>query len=163
MPGEKRQDKKKKALLEQSCLNPRAEQVTDNLFREEGFFDPRDLVQVKYEMLRSVGVDKRPVTEAAQSFGFSRPSFYKAKKALDREGLIGLTPKKRGPRTRHKLSGEVLSFVKGVFAKEGRLPVAELADRIKKRFGLSIHPRSIERALNGKKKMAEGLSADAKP
>ena len=34
------------------------------------------------------------MTEAAQSFGFSRPSFYKAKEALDREGLIGLSPKK---------------------------------------------------------------------
>ncbi len=69
MPGKKREDKKKKALLEQSCFNPRAEQVTDNLFREEGFFDPKDLVQVKYEMLRKVGVDKRPVTEAAQNEG----------------------------------------------------------------------------------------------
>jgi transposase len=139
-------------LLEQSCFNPRAEQVTDNLFREEGFFDPRDLVQVKYEMLRKVGVDKRPVKEAAQSFGFSRPSFYKAKEALDREGLIGLTPKKRGPRTRHKMSEEVLSFVTEVFAKEGRLPMAEVADRVEERFGVRIHPRSIERALNGKKK-----------
>lgn len=152
MPGKKRQDKKKKALLGQSCFNPRAEQVTDNLFREEGFFDPRDLVQVRYEMLRSVGVDKRPVTEAAQSFGFSRPSFYKAKEALDREGLIGLTPKKRGPRTRHKIREEVLSFVKEVFAKEGRSPMAEVADRVEERFGVRIHPRSIERALNGKKK-----------
>ena len=152
MPGKKRQDKKKKALLEQSCFNPRAERVTDNLFREEGFFDPRDLVQVKYEMLRKVGVDKRPVTEATQSFGFSRPSFYKAKDAFEREGLIGLTPKKRGPRTRHKLSEEVLGFVKEVFAKEGRLPMAEVADRVEERFGVRIHPRSIERALNGKKK-----------
>lgn len=151
MPGKKRQDKKK-ALLEQSCFNPRAEQVTDNLFREEGFFDPRDLVQVKYEMLRKVGIDKRPVTEAAQSFGFSRPSFYKAKEALDGEGLIGLTPKKRGPRTRHKMSEEVLSFVKEVFAKQGRLPMAEVVGRVEERFGVRIHPRSIERALNGKKK-----------
>ena len=152
MPAKKREDKKKKALLEQSCFNPRAEQVTDNLFREEEFFDPRDLVQVKYEMLRKVGADKRPVTEAAQSFGFSRPSFYKAKEALDRDGLIGLTPKKRGPRTRHKLSEEVLSFVKEVISKEGRLPIAEVAKRVEERFGVRIHPRSIERALNGKKK-----------
>jgi len=163
MSGKNRQDKKVEALLEQSCLNPRPEQVTDDLFREEGFFDPRDLVQVKYEMLRKVGIDKRPVTEAAQSFGFSRPSFYKAKEALGREGLIGLTPKKRGPRTRHKVSEEVLSFAKEVFAKEGRLPMAEVADRVEERFGVSIHPRSIERALNGKKKISERLSARVKP
>jgi hypothetical protein len=28
--------------------------VTDPLFRDSAFFDPDDLVQVKYEMLRSV-------------------------------------------------------------------------------------------------------------
>ncbi len=163
MPREKGQDKKVEALLEQSCLNPRAELVTDALFREEGFFDPRDLVQVKYEMLRRVGIDKRPVTEAAQSFGFSRPSFYKAKEALDQEGLIGLTPKKRGPRTRHKVSEEVLGFVKEIIAKEGRLPMAEVADRVEERFGVRIHPRSIKRAINGKKNFSEGLLAGAKP
>lgn len=153
MAGENGQDKKVEALLEQSCLNPRGELVTDALFCKEGFFDPRDLVQVKYEMLRKVSVEKRPVTEVAQSFGFSRPSFYKAKDALERGGLVGLTPKKRGPRTRHKVGEEVLSFVKEVFAKEGRLPMAEVADRVKERFGVTIHPRSIERALNGKKKV----------
>ncbi len=152
MRSENGQNKKVEALLKQSCLNPRAELVTDALFCEEGFFDPRDLVQVKYEMLRKVSVEKRPVTEVAQSFGLSRPSFYKAKGALDQEGLIGLTPKKRGPRTRHKVSEEILSFVKEVFAKEGRLPMAEVANRVKERFGVRIHPRSIERALNGKKK-----------
>lgn len=158
MPGESRRDKKKKALLEQACLNPRADLVTDDLFREEVFFDSRDLVQVKYEMLRRVGIDKWPVTEAAQRFGFSRPSFYKTKGAFEREGLMGLTPKKRGPRGRHKMGEDVLTFVKEVVAKEGLLPMAKVADRVKARFGITIHPRSIERALKGKKKIDKKLS-----
>ncbi|MBW1669494.1 MAG: helix-turn-helix domain containing protein [Deltaproteobacteria bacterium] len=163
MLGKKGQDRKKMALLEQSCFNHRAEQVTDNLFREEDFFDPRDLVQVKYEMLRKVGVDKRPVAEAAQSFGFSRPSFYKAKAAFEREGLVGLTPRKRGPRTRHKVNEEVLNFVKAIFAKEGQLPMDDVAARVKKRFDITIHPRSIERALKAKKKISESLSSRVRP
>ncbi len=163
MPGKKRQDRKKMALLKQSCLNPRPELVTDDLFREESFFDARDIVQVKYEMLRKAGIDKRPVTEAAQDFGFSRPSFYKTKNAFDREGLIGLAPRKRGPRTRHKVNEEVLTFVKGVLAKEGPLPMAEVAGRVKKRFDVTIHPRSIERALSAKKKINESSSGRVKP
>lgn len=151
MSGENRQDKKEQALLKHACLNPRSDLVTDDLFCEEVFFDPRDLVQVKYEMLRRVGIDKQPVTETAQRFGFSRPSFYKTKSAFEREGLMGLTPKKRGPRARHKMGEDVLRFVKEVFAKEGRLPMGEVADRVKDRFGITVHPRSIERALNGKK------------
>ncbi len=152
MSEKKRKDKKMKALLEQSSLNPKPELVIDPLFREKEFFDPMDLVQVKYEMLRRVGVDKQSVTETAQNFGFSRPSFYKAKNALEQKGLMGLSPKKRGPRTRHKVVGEVLSFIKDLFEKEGGLPMAEVADRIKGHFGVTIHPRTIERALKGKKK-----------
>ena len=34
-------------------------------------------------MLRKVDIDKRPVTEATQSFGFLHPSFYKAKETFD--------------------------------------------------------------------------------
>jgi transposase len=152
MAKKKQPDKKLQALKAHSCLNPRAKQVIDALFREDAFFDPRDMVQVKYEMLRKVDVDKQPVTEAAQSFGFSRPSFYKAKETFEQEGLMGLVPKKRGPRTRHKVSEVILNFVKEVLQKQGRLPMVEVAARVEKRFGVKIHPRSLERALTGKKK-----------
>lgn len=152
MPQKKQPDKKRQALESQSCLNHRAEQVTDALFREEIFFDPRDLIQVKYEMLRKVEIDKRPVTEAAESFGFSRPSFYKAQQAFEQEGLIGLVPKKRGPRTRHKVNEQILSFIERIFSEQGRLPMTEVAIRVEKHFGVKIHPRSLERALSGKKK-----------
>ena len=44
------------------------------LFASHDFFDPRDLVQVKYEMLRLVSVEKQPVStwnEAnAEYYGF---------------------------------------------------------------------------------------------
>ena len=40
-------------------LHKRLEQVTDELFRQGDFFDPRDLVQVKYEMLRRIYNDKK--------------------------------------------------------------------------------------------------------
>jgi hypothetical protein len=44
-------------------LNPSPERVTDELFQE--FFDPRDLVQVKYEMLRRVQTEGQPVGRSA--------------------------------------------------------------------------------------------------
>ena len=42
------------ALRESRCLNPHPEQVTDPAFLTDGFFDARDAVQVKYEMVRRV-------------------------------------------------------------------------------------------------------------
>jgi hypothetical protein len=90
-------DAKERALADQGVLNPKPESVSDERFRDEGFFDARDLVQVKYEMVRRVRTEGATVTETAETFGFSRPTFYQAQRALDEEGLPGLVPKRPGP------------------------------------------------------------------
>ena len=89
---------KRQALRQTGTLNPRPHRVTDELFADSDFFDPNDLLQVKYEMLRRVGRDDFTVKQAAQLFGFSRPSFYQAQAAFTRGGLGALVPQKRGPR-----------------------------------------------------------------
>jgi transposase len=118
--------------------------VTDPLFAQSEFFDPRDLVQVKYEMVRSTQVDGRSVTEAAAAFGFSRPSFYQAQAALQEGGLSALVPLRRGPRKAHKLTTEILDFLR---QNPPSLRAVELARRVEERFDVRLHPRTIERAL----------------
>ena len=152
MARRKPRDPKQDALREHGALNPRAERVSDPLFAEHEFFDARDLVQVKYELLRRVRVDGHPVGEAASAFGLSRPSFYQAQAAFEAGGLPGLLPRKRGPRGRHKLTEEVMAFVLAERAEDERQSFSELARRIEDRFGLRIHPRSVERALAEEKK-----------
>jgi transposase len=153
MPRSPRRDRKTEALREQAVLNPRPERVRDKLFVEHDFFDARDLVQVKYEMVRRVQADGASVSEAAAAFGFSRPSFYQAQDLLRVHGLAGLLPKKRGPRSAHKLSAEVVEYVAQVRAQEPGTTSHELAERIEHRFGIQVHPRSVERALaRGEKK-----------
>src|ERR1700691_286867 len=66
---------KVKALLEEGTLNPSPGKVRDPKFQENEFFDPRDLVQVKYEMLRRVSVENSSVTEATEEYGVSRPTY----------------------------------------------------------------------------------------
>ena len=44
-------DPKEAVLAEARCLNPHPEQVTDPEFLASEFFDARDAVQVKYEMV----------------------------------------------------------------------------------------------------------------
>ncbi len=140
------------ALRERSSLNPRPERVRDPLFGEEEFFDPRDLVQVKYEMLRRVRREEQTIGQASSDFGFSRPAYYKAQEAFEREGLAGLIPRKRGPRRRHKLREEIVVFLEELQEKEGRTSSPTLVERIEERFGLRVHKRSIERALAAAKK-----------
>lgn len=154
MPKTKPADSKSKALREAGCLNRRPGRVSDPLFSGSGFFDARDIVQVKYEMIRRVDVDSQTVTDAAAGFGFSRPSFYQAQAALKREGLKGLVPKKRGPRGGHKLTAEVVDFLEGERSKDEAVATSELAERVEKRFGVEVHVRSVERALGRREKKA---------
>jgi transposase len=140
-------DAKLQTLQQQGTLNPRPKQVRDELFLQEGFFDPRDLVQVKYEMLRRVGTDGESVTEAAARFGFSRPSFYQALSAFEQDGLGGLVPHKRGPKQAHKLTDDVMAFIVDQRQKEPSVRPTELSRLIREHFGTTVHPRSIERRL----------------
>ena len=139
-------DPKLEALRQQGTLNPRPRDVTDPLFARDSFFDPRDLVQVKYEMLRRVQSEGHSVTGAATSFGFSRPSFYQALEAFEEGGLAGLVPHKRGPKQAHKLTDEVLAFLVETRQKEPSVRAPELVRLVQERFGIKVHPRSIERS-----------------
>jgi len=141
------EDPKVTALREAHCLNPRPEDVTDAVFVSSEFFDARDSVQVKYEMVRRVRVDGDSVTSAASAFGYSRPSYYQAAAALDEQGLDGLVPAKPGPRRGHKLTDEVCAFADQRLAADPALRARDLVEPIEHRFGVRVHPRSIERAL----------------
>ena len=144
---------KQKALEQHGTRNPRPQDVRHPLFQESDFFDPNDLVQVKYEMLRQVQVDKRAVSRTAKEFGFSRPSFYQAEFAFEQGGLSGLLPQKRGPRNGHKLTGEVMKFVAEQQTLEPSRSFAQLAELVQHNFHVKVHPRSIERQLLREKKL----------
>lgn len=141
------EDPKLAALRAERSLNPRPEAVTDEAFGESPFLDARDLVQVKYEMVRRVRLEGESVSRAARAFGFSRPSFYQARAALEQGGLPALVPARPGPRRAHKLTAEVVAFAQERLEAEPSLRSPELVELIAERFGVRVHPRSVERAL----------------
>jgi transposase len=143
---------KRQFLRQHGTLNPRPQDVTHELFRHSDFFDPHDLVQVKYEMLRHSRVDQKPIQQAAKSFGLSRPSFYQVQTAFQESGLAGLLPHRRGPRGGHKLTDEVMSFVVQLKDGDPSLSFKQLARAVQQEFDLKVHPRSIERQLLRQKK-----------
>jgi transposase len=153
MPRAKINPDKQKVLEQHGTLNRRPQDVSHPLFQQSDFFDPHDLLQVKYEMLRQVQVDKRAVSRTAKEFGFSRPSFYQAEFAFEQGGLSGLLPQKRGPRNGHKLTPEVMEFVGKQRTLEPALSFAQLAERVQHNFHVKVHPRSIERQLLREKKL----------
>jgi len=144
----RRSQRRQQALKAQGALHPHPEKVTDPLFEESAFFDRHDIVQVKYEMLRRVRRDAASVSHTAVAFGFSRPAFYQARGAFERDGLPGLLPRKRGPHGPHKLTDEILSALAAKRRADGSAVSArELGMHLKEEFGITAHPRSIERSL----------------
>jgi len=143
---------KRQTLRRHGTLNPHPEAVGHPLFHNSDFFDSDDLMQVKYEMLRQVHINKGSISESAQAFGFSRPSFYQAQTALQQDGVFGLLPHRRGPQGGHKLSADVMEFVAEQRSADASLSPQQLAEAIQRRFRIQVHPRSIQRRLLRQKK-----------
>ena len=152
MKAKKGNTSKRRTLMQSGTLNKNADKVADPRFRNMAFFDPNDLLQVKYEMLRSTQKEGTGILKASQTFGFSRITFYKTSKTFKKNGLAGLLPQKKGPRRAHKLSREVMEFVSQLLERKPDIKSSGIKEEIKDRFNLSVHERSIERAILRSKK-----------
>jgi len=148
-----KRDAKVERLKVRGALNRHPQQVRAPCFQADRFFDARDLVQVKYEMLRQVSIEGAKKADAAALFGVSRPTFYQAEAAFAQQGLAGLLPQQRGPRSPYKLTPEVMAFIDIHLSGEHPPSARELSRAIQAELGLSVHPRSIERALARKNKL----------
>lgn len=154
MSSVERADQDKVVSLKNSgTLNRSAKAVKDAVFQNNHFFDARDIVQVKYELLRRVQIEGVSIAKAAKNFGVSRLSYYRILAIFNELGLQGLVPQKRGPKKAHKLNDEVLKFIHKQMRENPSIKVSELKITIETKYGLSLHVRTIERALIKKKRI----------
>ena len=142
--------KKIQALRSSGALNRHPEKVRHPLFSEHDFFDPHDMVQLKYETVRAIELDRRPIAQAALDFGLSRPTIYEARTDLRQAGLEGLLPQKRGPKKPRKLTPEVRRYLQELIGSEPDLNTAALVQRVRTRFSIVLHPRTVEKAVRKK-------------
>src|SRR6266850_2112845 len=152
MAKARKRDTKRETLAKDGALNPHPEAIRDAVFTGNPFFDAKDLVQVRYEMVRRHQVDGTAISDAAATFGVTRPTFYKAQNALQTTGLAGLLPSRRGPRSGNKISIEVVAFVADLKTANPALTTSQCVGAIEARFRIKVHRRSLERALARKKK-----------
>lgn len=148
---------KRHALQATGTLNPRAAQVRHPLFQHSAFFDPQDLLQLKYETVRALEVEHYPLAKAAREFGLSRPTIYAAQTQFQQHGLEGLLPHKRGPKAAHKLTVEVHQYLQAQAAAEPGVKAAELVRRVRQTYGVKLHPRTIQKALQAKAKRGRSI------
>jgi transposase len=152
MPTDSDANSKRRALRDSGTFNLRAGQVRHPLFARSDFFDPQDLVQLKYETLRALEKDGYSIARAAGEFGLSRPTIYQAQAHFQEGGLPGLLPRQRGPKRPHKLTDEVVAHLQDLREREPGLSAAELARRLRQRFNVKLHQRTIEKVLKARAK-----------
>lgn len=141
---------KEYTLKKNGCFNSNHENVSAGIFGINLFFDKKDAVQVKYEMIRAASNDGGSVAETAKAFGFSRKSYYQIKEAFSYGGLAALMPKKTGPKGPYKLTAETLGFIDSCIADSQNMKVADISKRLESEKGVKVHPRTIYRHIQKK-------------
>lgn len=125
-------------------MHPNAELVTAEFFDGTNpFFLPEDKVQVKYEMLRASMVGGLSATASAAAHGYSRAAFYLVADSFAERGMAGLVDERRGRKGPVKLSPEIVAFLASA---DAAVSGADLAAEVGRRFGVSLHRRTVERA-----------------
>lgn len=141
---------KEEFLKNNGTFNKASDAVTAEDFKNGIFFDPRDLVQVKYEMLRSVANNENSVSEASKKYGLSRQSYYVSKASMEAAGIAGLLPKKTGPRKAYKLTDKAMRFIDSYKADHPEAKAKEINRAMCNETGVSVHDRTVERYLSKK-------------
>lgn len=143
-------DAKEAILKENGSYNKRFASVRAEAFSKSPFFDARDVVQVKYELLRAVERDGSSVSDAARMFGFSRKAYYQISRAYRERGLAALAPGKTGPKGPNKLRGRVSEFIDLCAAGHEKANSKNIAAQMEAELDVKVHPRTIERYLEKK-------------
>ena len=138
---------KQDILLENGTFNRNHAKVTEPRFRNDDFYDPQDLAQVKYEMLRTARESKESVEEITVRFGFSRAGFYKIKNSFDKDGLSAFVSNKTGPQNAWKLTKDHQRFIDRYISENPGTGSADIASTLKTERGLEISKRTVERYL----------------
>lgn len=147
---------KKEFLSKEGILNPKPERISNNLFLTKAFFDPLDLPQVQYEMLRKARVEEIPVIEACRQFGFSREYFYRLERNFMERGYMSLLGAPMGRRPIIALNQEIVNFIVHRKIEDLSLSGEALRIEILSRYKVNCSRRTVERIVEqvglGKKK-----------
>jgi transposase len=140
-------DPKTKFLRKEGLINPKPERVTHSLFQTHEFFDPLDLPQVRYEMLRAARVEQATVSDACRLFGFSREYFYRLERDFMARGYVGLLGSSRGRRPLIALNQDLVNFIIHRKMTEPNLTGEDLRKELKTTYQIECSRRTVERII----------------
>jgi transposase len=140
-------ESKRAFLKNEGLLNSKPQRVSHPLFETLDFFDPFDLPQVRYEMIRSARVEKMSVLEACQLFGFSREYFYKLERAFMSRGYIAMLGSTMGRRPIIALNQEIINFIAHQKIEQPGVSGEKLRQQIQRLYKVDCSRRTVERIV----------------
>lgn len=140
-------DTKKQFLRKEGLINPKPERVCYKHFESNDFFDPMDLPQVRYEMIRTARVENISVANACRLFGFSREYFYKLERKFMEHGFVALLGSQKGRRPLIALNNEIVNFIIHRKVDNPNLSGEDLRKEILKIHKLDCSRRTVERII----------------
>ncbi|MFT7880919.1 MAG: hypothetical protein ABXS91_11065 [Sulfurimonas sp.] len=140
-------ESKRLFLEKEGLLNPKPERISYRAFETFDFFDPFDLPQVRYEMIRTARVEEMSVADACKSFGFSREYFYKLERAFMARGYVAMLGSTMGRRPIIALNQEIINFIVHQKVEDSQLSGEKLRQQIQSLFNVDCSRRTVERIV----------------
>ena len=134
-------------LKKEGILNLKPDRILCKKFQTLDFFDPLDLPQVRYEMLRSARVDNTSVAGACRKFGFSREYFYRLERGFRERGYASLLASRKGRRPIIALNQEIVNFIAHRKIEEPNVSGESLRKEILRLYKVDCSRRTVERIV----------------
>lgn len=142
---------KKDILIKNGTYNKNHDKVQKKAFQEDEFYDPMDVVQVRYEMIKDASGGGRAIEQVTSEYGYSRASYYHIMDNFKKGGMLALVPEKTGPKTARKLTDDLREYVTKYIEANPSASSSKIASEIQRNKGIAISKRTIERFRSKKK------------
>jgi transposase len=139
-----------KALKSSGSYNERHKDVKMTLFNDDEFYDPSDIVQVRYEMLRGVREHELSIDEALKQYGMSRTTYYNAKEAFEEAGVVGLIPEKRGPKG-SRMNPKAEECILAYLSDHPKATTSEVCRRVLSATGITVSESTMRRFIKNRR------------
>ncbi len=135
---------KESRLRKSNTFNPKRDKIKDSIFKDE-IMDPQDLLQVRYEMVRAIEYDNKPIGEVSSAYGVSVTTARRYIDDLKKGGLKALVPGPKGPAGPSKLKKEASDFIDNYHKNNPKAGGAKIHAALEAKLRLGISKRTVER------------------
>ena len=141
---------KQSHLKKSNTFNTKSDKITARLFADNELMDPQDLLQVRYELVRAIEYDKKPIKEICAEYGVSATTARRYIDDLRKGGLIALVPDPKGPSGPTKLTKEAAEFIENYLKENPRASGGKIHNALEAKLHLGVSKRTVERFLSKK-------------